>query len=546
MDRRRLENCPIGTNAARRIFILASLALFFSLAQTQAEVRTDSVIGSETGRASVAYSSGGGVSASQSKSGNYTYNPDGLPGHQFFSQNLDILGTPVFTNGTTDLTHGVVRADAGVGINTMNIGIGVASTKSQFLDTVTFSNSTGQSATIMVNWKVEGSLTAIAVNGATQAQPGSHAGYQTELRLDGPGLTAIFGGSAILEKGPVYSATSTSATGWQTSSVQPFSEGYGGAAFSGSLTIPPGSLNVSLSAYVLAEVRGERDSASSFANPAALTFTLPQGVSFTSTDGILSAGSRLANISTRARVLDGGNVSIAGFIVTGNVPKKVIIRGVGPSLASVVLNPLPNPTLQLNRDNTVLTTNDDWQDSQQTEIQNSGLAPANNLESAIIRTLDPGNYTAVLRDKNNAPGIGVVQVYDLETGADAKLANISTRAFIEPGDNVLFAGIIGGGNGSQPKVLITGRGPSLVAFGVSNAIPDPFLELHDKNGALIASNNDWQSDQKDAIAATGVAPSNPKESALLATLLPADSYTAIVKDANNASGVALVEVYHLQ
>jgi hypothetical protein len=545
MDHTRLENCPIGTNAARRVFTLASLALLLSLARTPAEVRTDSVIGSETGRASVAYNTSGGVTASQSKSGNYTYNPDGLPGHQFFSQNLEILGTPVFTNGTADLTHGVVHANASVGINTMNIGIGVASSKSQFLDTVTFSNSTGQPATITVNWRVEGSLTTTEVKGATQAQPGEHAGYQTELRLDGPGLTAIFGGSAVLEKGPVYSAASASATGWQTSSVQPFSEGYGGAAFSGSLTIPPGGLTVSLSAYVLAEARGERDTASKFANSTALSFTLPQGVSFTSTDGLLNAGSRLANISTRARVLGSDNVSIAGFIVTGNVPKKVLIRGVGPSLSSLVLNPLPNPTLQLNRDNTVLTTNDDWQDTQQSEIQNSGLAPSNNLESAIIRTLDPGNYTAVLQDKNNAAGIGVVQVYDLDTGADARLANISTRAFIEPGDNVLFAGIIGGGNGS-PKVLITGRGPSLVPFGVPNAIPDPFLELHDKNGALIASNNDWQSDQKDAIAATGVAPPNPKESALLATLLPAENYTAIIKDSNGASGVALVEVYLLQ
>jgi hypothetical protein len=541
----RLESCPIGTNAALRISALALLALLSSMAQTQAEVRTDSVIGSETGRASVVYTTGAGVSVSQGEEGWYSYEPDGLAGHQFFNQKLGIYGTPVFTNGTADLTHGVVHADAAVGINTMNIGIGVASSKSQFLDTVTFSNSTGQPATIIVSWKVEGSLTATAVNGATQARPGSHAGYQTELRLDGPGLTAIFGGSAILEKAPIYSATSTSATGWQTSSVQPLSQGYGGAAFSGSLTIPPGGLTVSLSAYLLAEARGERDSASNFANTAALTFTLPQGVSFTSTDGLLGTGSRLVNISTRARVLGGDNVSIAGFIVSGNVPKKVIIRGVGPSLTGLVPNPLPNPTLQLNRDNTALTTNDDWRDTQQTEIQNSGLAPTHNLESAIIRTLDPGNYTAVLRDKNNASGIGVVQVYDLETSADAKLANISTRAFIEPGDNVLFAGIIGGGNG-QPRVLITGRGPSLVPFGVSNAISDPFLELHDKNGALIASNNDWQSDQKDAIAATGVAPPHSKESALLVTLLPAENYSAIVKDANGAAGVALVEVYHLQ
>jgi hypothetical protein len=538
----RLENCPIGPNAATRIFALALLALLLSPAQTTAEVRTDSVAGDEFGRATVSYATGGGVTASQSGKGSYTYDGDGLPGHQFFYQDVSVFtsGPAVGSVGTTDLAHGVVGAQAFVDTSTGTVSTGLATTKTQFLDTVTFSNSSVQPATITVNWKVEGSITATAGSFA------SHAIYQTELRLDGPGLAAIFGGSANQDNDQSHSASSTSATGWQTSSVQPFNQGYGGAAFSGTITVPPGGLTFSLSAYVYAEAQGYRPAVSNFMNPAALTFTLPPGVSFTSTDGLLSAGSRLANISTRARVVGGDNVSIAGFIVTGNVPKKVIVLGIGPSLAGFVTNPLPNPTLQLNRDNTVLTTNDDWKDTQQTEIQNSGLAPTNNLESAIIRTLDPGNYTAVLSDKNNAPGIGVVQVYDLDTGADAKLANISTRAFIESGDNVLFAGIIGGGNGSQPKVLITGRGPSLVPFGVPNAIPDPFLELHDKNGALIASNNDWQSDQKDAIAATGLAPTNAKESALLVTLIPGDSYSAIVKDATNASGVALVEVYHLQ
>ncbi|HKP05581.1 MAG TPA: hypothetical protein VJU77_19680 [Chthoniobacterales bacterium] len=536
-----MENCPIGPHAATRIFTLALLALVFSLAQTTAEVRTDSAAGSsEYGYARVTYTTGSGVTVSQFRYGNYYYDGDGLPGHQFFNQNAFIDLSPVASHGTADLAHGVVSADAAVGEANQNVNTGNASSKSQVLDTVTFSNSTGQPATITVDWKVEGSLTA------TPGSTACHADYQTELRLDGPGLTAIFGGSAYLDNNPSHAATSTSATGWETSSVQPFNQGYGGADFSGTVTVPPGGLTFSLSAYVFAEAQGDRPAVSNFGNTTALTFTLPQGVSFTSTDGILSAGSRLANISTRARVVGGDNVSIAGFIVTGNVPKKVIVLGIGPSLAGFVPNPLPNPTLQLNRDNTVLTTNDDWKDSQQTEIQNSGLAPTNNLESAIIRTLDPGSYTAVLSDKNNAAGIGVVQVYDLDTGADAKLANISTRAFIESGDNVLFAGIIGGGNGSQPKVVITGRGPSLVPFGVPNAIPDPFLELHDKNGALIASNNDWQTDQQAAIAATGVAPTNPRESALLVTLVPGDSYTAIVKDATNVSGVALVQVYHLQ
>jgi hypothetical protein len=536
----RLENCPIGTHAPTRIFTLALLALVLSVAQAAAEVRTDSVAGSnEYGHASVSYTTGSGVTTSQFRYGNYNYDGDGLPGHQFFNQDAFIDGSPVATEGTADLAHGVVRADAAVGAANQNVNTGLSSSNSQVLDTVTFRNSTGQPATITVNWKVEGSLSA------TQGSIGSHAVYQTELRLDGPGLTAIFGGSANLDNDRSRSAASTSAVGWETSSVQPFNQGYGGAAFSGTLTIPPAGLTFSLSAYIFAKAEGDNPAVSNFKNTAALTFTLPQGVSFTSTDGLLSAGSRLANISTRASVAGGDNVSIAGFIVTGNVPKKVIVLGIGPSLAGFVPNPLPNPTLQLNRDNTVLATNDDWKESQQTEIQNSGLAPTNNLESAIIRTLDPGNYTAVLSDKNNAPGIGVVQVYDLDTAADAKLANISTRAFIASGDNVLFAGIIGGGTGSQPKVLIRGIGPSLTSFGVSNALQDPLLELHDKNGATIATNNDWQSDQKDAIQATGLAPANPKESAIVTTLQPTN-YTAIVKGADGGTGVALVEVYHLQ
>ncbi len=519
---------------------ISLMLLGLSLTHARAEVRTDSLVSSGSGGASVGYNTGGGVSASKSGNGGYSYDPDGLPGHQFFHQTLGVSGSAIVTNGTADLLHGLVRADAAVGGSGTNTGTGIAGSTVQFLDTITFSNSTGQTATITVNWKVEGSLAI------TQGPIFSRAVYRTEFRMDGPGLTAIFSGSALLDNNTSNSAASANATGWVTSSVQPFSGGYGGANFSGTLTVPPGGRTVGLSGYVIADARGDVPTGANFGNTGALTFSLPQGISFTSTDGILNSGSRLANISTRARVVGGDNVSIAGFIITGNVPKRVIIRGIGPSLAGLVPNPLPNPTLQLNRDNTVLTNNDDWKDTQPTEIQNSGLAPTHNFESAIIRTLDPGNYSAVLRDKNNAPGIGVVQVYDLETGADVKLANISTRAFIEPGDNVLFAGVIGGGNGSQPKVLITGRGPSLVPFGVANAIPDPFLELHDKNGALIASNNDWQSDQKDAIAATGVAPPNPKEAALLATLLPAENYTAIIKDANNASGVALVEVYHLQ
>src|SRR6476646_2371055 len=176
----RLENCPTGTDAAVRPFTFALLLLVLSLAPAHAEVRTNSVAGSEDGRATLSYSTGAGANVSGvSGRGNYSYDPDGLAGHQFFHQTVDIDGTPVVTNGTADLTHGVLGADGAVDLNTINIGIGITSTKMQFLDTVTFSNSTGQPATITVNWKVNGSLTATEVQGSTQAQPGSHAGYQT-------------------------------------------------------------------------------------------------------------------------------------------------------------------------------------------------------------------------------------------------------------------------------------------------------------------------------------------------------------------------------
>jgi len=213
----RLKNFPLRARAAARTPILTLLALLLSLAQTLAEVRTDSSLGSENGRASVVYTTGGGVTASQSGTADYSYVPtDGLAGHQFFSQDLSIAVSPVATHGTADLTHGVLRAYAVVGTNTTNIGIGIASSKMQFLDTLTFSNATGQPATITINWKVEGSLNVTEGSFMTQGAIASHADYQTELRFDGPGLTAIFDGLGIQENDPSHDSTSTSATGWQT------------------------------------------------------------------------------------------------------------------------------------------------------------------------------------------------------------------------------------------------------------------------------------------------------------------------------------------
>lgn len=521
-----------------RLLAAAGVAAFVAT-PARADVYCTATTNNNNGGAEVSYTTSGGFNViAQGGAGGYAFNPDTAPGHQGFSLQTSVSNSDLLSRAFADNTTGTLRASsAGTA--------GIIGNRAQIFDDITFHNATGQPQIITVVWNVDGALTL------TSGQPG-RATYHQDLLMQGPGTVLRFVGDGHLEGVPERTTASYTGEGWNTYSCTPRSGGLGGVDCNGTWSVPAGDFTLSFYALLdtsinCTEAGCVNPISANFGNTGKFGITLPQGVSFTSKGGALNVGSRLANISTRARVVGGDNVTIAGFIVTGNVPKKVIIRGVGPSLANFVPNPLPNPTLQLNRDNTVLTTNDDWQDTQPTEIQNSGLAPSHNKESAIVRTLDPGNYTAILRDKTNAPGIGVVQVYDLDTAADAKLANISTRAFIEPGDNVLFAGIIGGGNGSQPKVLITARGPSLVPFGVPNAIPDPFLELHDKNGALITSNNDWQNDpQAAAIAASGAAPTHPKESALLATLLPAENYSAIIKDANNGSGVALVEVYHLQ
>jgi probable HAF family extracellular repeat protein len=254
---------------------------------------------------------------------------------------------------------------------------------------------------------------------------------------------------------------------------------------------------------------------------------------------------KLANISTRVRVLPGDNALIGGFIVTGTEPRKVIIRGLGPSLASVVDGALADPTLELHQGSVLLAQNDNWQDTQAAEIAATALQPAKNLESAIVRTLDPGSYTAVLRDGGAASGIGLVEVYDLGAGAASRLANISTRGFVGTADQVMIGGLIVTGDpAGSARVIIRAIGPALTNFGVPGALSDPVLELHDGNGALMASNDNWRSAQEAEIVATNLAPERDAESAIIETLAPGN-YTAIVGGAAGATGVGLVEVYHL-
>ncbi|MEY2520301.1 MAG: hypothetical protein QOF24_2060 [Verrucomicrobiota bacterium] len=248
----------------------------------------------------------------------------------------------------------------------------------------------------------------------------------------------------------------------------------------------------------------------------------------------------LANISTRAAVGTGENVMIGGFIITGTQAKKIVIRAIGPSL------PLPDkmldPTLELH-DSTgsVIGFNDNWgQNANSQEIALSGFAPTNPSESALLATLTPGAYTAILRGANQTIGTAVVETYDLDPAANSKLANISTRAWVQTGDNVLIGGLIVMGQASA-DVIVRAIGPSLT---VAGAMVDPTLDLRDGNGAALAFNDNWRLTQQSAISATGLQPTRDAESAILISL-PPGTYTAIVRGANAATGVAVIEVYHL-
>jgi hypothetical protein len=263
---------------------------------------------------------------------------------------------------------------------------------------------------------------------------------------------------------------------------------------------------------------------------------------------IQATPSQALNISTRTQVQTGDDVLIGGFIISGTGAKKVIVRAIGPSLTALgVPGALADPTLELH-DHTgaVIAFDNDWKDSQQTEIQNSGLAPSNDLESAIVISLQPGAYTAIVSGINGTSGVGLVEVYDLDKAASSQLRNISSRGLVQTDANVMIGGFIVGNNIGAASVIVRAIGPSLTAFGVVGALADPTLELHDGNGALIGSNDNWQddADQAAAITASGLAPTDLLESAISTSLAPG-AYTAIVRGKNNTIGVGLIEAYRV-
>lgn len=256
----------------------------------------------------------------------------------------------------------------------------------------------------------------------------------------------------------------------------------------------------------------------------------------------------LLNLSTRMDVLTDDKVLIGGFIILGGAPKAMILRALGPSL-TVNGQPVPgtmqNPSLELHDSaGKLIDFNDDWQaNPQKQELTNRNIAPSDPREAALFDSLQPGAYTAVLRGVNNDTGIGLVELYDVDQAASANPVNISTRGFVQTDNNVMIGGFIVGGNTLQ-RVLVRAIGPSLASLGVRDALQDPQLELRDKDGALLLSNDNWKSTQQADIEATGTAPSDDRESAIVTNLGPSN-YTAIVRGANQTSGVALVEVFRL-
>jgi phospholipase/lecithinase/hemolysin len=255
---------------------------------------------------------------------------------------------------------------------------------------------------------------------------------------------------------------------------------------------------------------------------------------------------KAANISTRGTAGTGEDVLIAGFIVTGAEGKKVIVRAIGPSLSSFgISGVLADPTVTVfDSNHNIVASNDNWKSTQQAEIQATGLAPQNDLESAVIATLPPGSYTAIVSGNNGGTGVALAEVYDLAPGSNSALYNVSTRGFVGTGDGVLIGGLIIG-TGEPPVVVLRAIGPTLAAAGISNPLQDPVIRLFDANGALIAQDDNWHDSTPTAIKATLLAPTDDREAVIVASLA-AGNYTAVVSGKNDTTGVALVEAFRLQ
>jgi hypothetical protein len=269
---------------------------------------------------------------------------------------------------------------------------------------------------------------------------------------------------------------------------------------------------------------------------------------------------QIANVSSRGFVGAGDDVLIGGFVIHQPVDptgvefrKRVLIRALGPSL-TVDRVPVPDrladPRFDVYDSNgQLIASNDNWKSSQQAEIEATGAAPSRDLEAAAILSLPKGGYTVQVRGVDNATGVGLVEVYDLHPldGPPAfdsgRLVNISTRARVGTGADLLIGGFIVNGDTAQ-SVLARAIGPDLTAIGVPGALQDPTLELRDASGTVLAFNDDWREAQESEIITTGIPPQDSRDSAIKVNLIPGN-YTAIVRGKGDTKGIALVELFDL-
>ncbi len=392
--------------------------------------------------------------------------------------------------------------------------------------TTTVTPNEGASATIMVSGSFSaeaGEMFSVAYKFAGNLNAGSAASYVLEGSVSGIPIPPIEG---MIDPGlHVYEGEAK---------APPFPLGVSGT-FEGTLTV-----TFAPTATPLAPT------------PNSLDLTIQQvDFQLDTTAASVQPPSQSQNISTRANVGTGDNVLIGGIIITGTETKQVVLRGIGPSLSSVVSGALADPVLELyDVDGMLIATNDNWMDNSaedQMILTDNNLAPTEDTESALVANLDPGAYTAIVRGAGDTTGVGLVEAYDLDNGTtDSKFANISTRGFVQTGDDVMIGGfILGGGGGGLAQVIVRGIGPSLADNGVSDVLADPFIEVFDQDGNSIASNDNWMDDTNmQAISDAGLAPSDPNEAALY-EVLPAGAYTVILSGVGDTSGIGLVESYDI-
>jgi hypothetical protein len=278
----------------------------------------------------------------------------------------------------------------------------------------------------------------------------------------------------------------------------------------------------------------------------------PEGISgvtpadFGAVAAFASASAELANVSIRLQVDPGEKAMIGGFIITGDAPKTVAIRALGPSLRDAgVAAPLPHPLLQV-RDTSgaLVARNSAWREGQPDHIVATGLMPPSESEAASVQTLAPGAYTASVGDADGSSGIGLLEIYDLDREPLSHVGNISARGFVGGEDAVVIEGFIVAGNGASAKLVVRGMGPSLASADVKEPLADPVVEVRDADGVLLAVNDNWAETQAADIEEAALAPADPLDAATIIEV-PPGAYTAMLRGADGATGVGVLEIYKL-